>query len=230
MSTNNYPEIAAEYLKKEGWKIDMKQIRPGVYILLCESKSNNVQDQLLTIVVDEPVESVTEDHIEYLIKTAEKMDVSKQAIITAVHFSESVEQLIRRYNIKYISTDEIESFTESNLNSKNQENPKFFKDSDTDNTQNNLKSEIDNNYFNIAKSLFSGWAIVIILSVFDVYLNPTVLLGLLSGGIVFMFQDLRNLPFKLRGYSKWVWIIPTLFIPFLTVPLYWYSRYKIQTN
>jgi hypothetical protein len=227
MSNNNYPEVAVEYIKNEGWKIDIKQVRSGVNILLCESESNNIHDQLQTIVVTEPVESVTEKHIEYLMKAAEKMDVSKPAIITTVPFSESVEELIKKYNIQYISTDKIESKTKNNINSKsNQDDSNFF----TDSNSGNESSNINNKYFNIAKSLFAGWAIVIILSVFDVFFSPTVLLGLLSGGIAFMFQDIRNLPLKLRGYSKWVWVIPTLFVPFLTVPLYWYSRYKIKTN
>lgn len=115
MLAPEYPEAVLEYVQAQGWTTDITELRDGAYIVAGSRETDSASETMLLMVVCEPEDEVTSEHVEYLLKAAKQKNASAAALTANVGATSEAQQAIEESPISVIDADTVTSQTSTQI-------------------------------------------------------------------------------------------------------------------
>ncbi len=113
MPSSEYPDAVLEYVVAQGWTTNLTELREGAYIIAGERKGDSGSEKMLLMIVCEPEQEVTSEHIEYLIKAGREKNVDSVLLTYTVQITENAREMTSEYGIDEIKPEKIRSHNET---------------------------------------------------------------------------------------------------------------------
>jgi len=113
MSAPEYPDATLEYVQAQGWSANITKLRDGVHMIAGSQKADSGSKTMLLLVVCEPEKQVTEEHLQYLLKTGRQKNVDLTLLTYTVEFTENTRNIGKEHGIGVIDSENVRSHTES---------------------------------------------------------------------------------------------------------------------
>jgi len=158
-------------------------------------KADSGSKTMLLLVVCEPEEQVTEDHINYLLKAGREKDVNSVWITHNIEITKKAQKLCEKYSVDLLSSEEIQSNTQSNdfdMDTDEISIPNSHSNSEINSTH-NVSKEIHEIYANFTQSDEHSVGGKLILNENSLQFEPNIVENFVNGEKVEMsYNEVQN--------------------------------------
>jgi hypothetical protein len=113
MPSSEYPEAVLEYVQAQGWTTNITELREGAYIVAGTREADSSPKKMLLMIVCEPENKVTSEHVEYLVNAGREKNVDSVLLTHTVGITEKAREIGKEYGIGVIDSKKVRSHAES---------------------------------------------------------------------------------------------------------------------
>jgi len=140
MPSPEYPQDVLEYVESQSWSTNITELREGSYIIAASRQRDSNSEKMLLMIVCEPEDLVSEDHLKYLLKMGQNKNVDSVTVTYTIEISDRARELCEEYNINVLDSEKVQSSPQ--LDGFNVDNNEIsFPDTQTDSIDNVDTSE-----------------------------------------------------------------------------------------
>lgn len=114
MPSLEYPDAVLEYLQSQGWTTNRMELREGAYIIAGSRGTNTNSETMLLMVVCDPEDQVTADHLKYLLKTGREKNADSVRLTHTVDITEKARKACEEYGVGVIDSEKVQPQTQNN--------------------------------------------------------------------------------------------------------------------
>ena len=96
-----------EYLQTRGWTTDIDELREGAYLVAGTRATDSAPKNMLLLIVCDPAEEVTREHVKYLLTATQRKDGTTAALTSNVPSTNEAKQAIEQYGISILNPDTV---------------------------------------------------------------------------------------------------------------------------
>lgn len=111
---SEYPNNVLQYVESLGWSTNLTKLRDGTYIIAGSQKGDSGTDKMLLMIVCEPENKVTIEHLEYLIEGRRQKNVGSIRLTNSVKITQKAKNFAEEHGITILSSKEVRSHAEAN--------------------------------------------------------------------------------------------------------------------
>jgi hypothetical protein len=104
MPSSEYPEAVLEYVQAQGWTTNITELREGAYIVAGTREADSSPKKMLLMVVCDPENKVTSEHVEYLVNAGREKNVDSVLLTHTVGITEKAREIGKEYGIGVIDS------------------------------------------------------------------------------------------------------------------------------
>ena len=108
-----YADAVIEYVQAQGWTANSIKLQEGAYMIGGARKTNDASEEMLLLVICEPMKKVEAKHLKYLIKTGHEENVDAAYVTYTVGITEAAKKIGRSHNISVIPSEKIRSYSKA---------------------------------------------------------------------------------------------------------------------
>lgn len=113
MSSPEYQKAVLEYFQAQGWNTNLTELREGSYMIAGSQETDRGSETMLLIVVCEPENQVTADHLQYLLRAGREKNVDTLLLTFTVNLTEEAQEIGRKYGVDVIDSKKVWSNVET---------------------------------------------------------------------------------------------------------------------
>jgi outer membrane protein assembly factor BamB len=112
-SDSEFSDSVLKFVKNQGWSLNVTELRDGTDIIAGKRKTDTGPKKMLLMIVCNPEDEVTSDHLEYLLKSGKKKDANKAMLTSTVAISDEARELCEKYSVEILDPTKVQSYSES---------------------------------------------------------------------------------------------------------------------
>lgn len=113
MSSPEYPDAVLEYMQDQEWTTDLTELRKGAYIVAGNRQRDSSSEEMLLMVVCEPEDKVTSEHVKYLLKSGHRRNVDSVLLTYTVGVTDSAREIGKEHSVSVIDSKKVRSHSGS---------------------------------------------------------------------------------------------------------------------
>ncbi|TYT60258.1 restriction endonuclease, partial [Natrialba swarupiae] len=113
MQSSKYPKAVLQYVQTRGWNTNITELRDGAYIVAGTRERDTSSERMLLMVVCEPEDEVTAEHLKYLLKAGREKNADSVLVTYTGTVTEKAHEIGEKYGVGVIESEKIRSHSET---------------------------------------------------------------------------------------------------------------------
>jgi hypothetical protein len=113
VSSSEYADAVLKYVQDQGWTVNITELQEGACMIGGARETDSGPEDMLLMIICDPVTELEAKHLKYLIKTGREKNVDAVYVTYTVEITEAAKEIGRSHNIGVLPSEKIRAHSEA---------------------------------------------------------------------------------------------------------------------